>query len=305
MRIHPYAYSNAIARPRGDFVPCWIVALAVPAIGCAEADVDPLGQSHQAIVDRDASQVEFAAGTDIQQEWGTAVGLITNTSRLNRLRGDNTPKQCPDKTQVSFDCTAVIDVAPDVMCADQIWAGQDSAGSCTAFMIRNEPGQPAVFATAGHCVPVGPDCSDKSVVLHWRPASGYAGGNPNVLEQHIYQCTQVLAHGGHTDASVTNPQDWAVFEVDREVTGAGVTGGPLTPEREALPISSVGPVTGGSGTTIGNPAGLTTKIEPQVTIGGLVTNRGAGTFYAFLDGMAEREPHPRRIRRSRGHPHRC
>ncbi len=285
MQTHAHTPHNPSTHLRSSCIPAWLLVLAMAAMGCSEAPMDQVSRSRQAIVHEDVSQIEFSEGTDIQQEWGTAVGLITNTSRLSRLRGDGTPKQCPDKTQVSYDCTAVLDVAPDVMCSDQIWAGQDSGGSCTAFMIKNEPGQPAIFATAGHCLPVGPDCSSKSVVLHWRPASGFPGGNPNVLEQHIYQCTSVLAHGGHTDAALTSPQDWAVFEVDREVSGGGVTGGPFTPGREALPISSVGPVTGSSGTTIGHPAGLPTKIDPEVTIGGLVTNRGAGTFYAFLDGM--------------------
>ncbi len=259
----------------------WSVTGAA-ALACSSGGEQEAGRSTEPVVFGNISQVEFESGTSAQQEWATAVGILMPTAKINRAG-----KTCPDKTQVSDACTAVLSTFSKTLCTGEDFATQSEIGpSCTAFMIRNDAGQPAVFATAGHCLLPQGDCPKESVVLKWRRAlPNFAGGNPNVLEQHIYQCTRVLAHGGTTNPIVTDPGDWAVFEVDRHVTGGGVTGGPLTPEREALTISATGPVPGGKGTTIGHPVGVPTKIDPEIVLGSLSTARGPGTFYAFLDAV--------------------
>jgi hypothetical protein len=267
--------------------PIWLLA-GVVFFGCSVDPGDAIEQRTGKVVFEDQSQIEFESGTPEQQEMATAVGILMPTASINRNNPNGTPKNCPDKTVQSFDCTAVLNVFSNALCLGEQWQDQESINdSCTAFMIRNDPDSPAVFATAGHCVGVGPSCGERSVVLRWRRSPGtFPGGNPNVYEQHIYQCSRVLAHGGHTDPGLTSPRDWAVFEVDRHVTGGGETGGPLTPEREPLVLSTLGTFEGEEISSIGHPAGMPTKIEPEGRVGGMVTNRGPGTFYVLRDAMA-------------------
>jgi len=270
---------------------CGSANCAMFAIACSGADPgersEPpaIGSVTDSIIYRVWSQFEYDDGAPFEQEYATAVGILMETSAINRNNPDGTRKSCPDKTQVSFACTAVLAKFEDYLCSDQQFATQSHIdSSCTAFMIRNEPGERALFATARHCLNSVTDCSDQSVVLRWRTSSANPGGNPNVLEQHIYQCASVVAAGRHS-GGLTGPGDWAIFEVDREVTGGTPTGGPLTPAREALVLSATGPIQGGGGLTIGHPVGLPTKLDREVLIGSLGTNHGAGTFYAFLDGL--------------------
>src|ERR1041385_809584 len=141
------------------------------------------------------------------------------TARINRNNPDGTPKNCPDKTQQSFACTAVLDTFQKFLCSDEKFSNELHINdSCTAFMIKNDPGEPAVFATARHCLHSVTDCTDQSVVLKWRIVPTFPNGNPNVLEQHIYQCTSVLADGGNTSI-LSGSGDWAIFQVDREEIG--------------------------------------------------------------------------------------
>jgi hypothetical protein len=287
--IKTYKRGGMGAGLRRTFVPLWLLAAAAAGACSAEDAGKPeaTAQSDDSIVFQNITQEEYDS-TDVSnnaKEWATAVGLLTDTTNLDRT-SNGVPKNCPDKTQTTFACTAVLKTFDNYLCSDELWHAQKFvAPACTAFMIKNDPDQPAIFATAGHCIADQADCNTQSVILHWRPSSNFPGGNPNILEQHIYQCTTMLAHGSQTSGIVTSPGDWAVFQVDRHVTGGGVTGGPLTPDREALPLSTVGPVPGGGGTTIGHPLGLPTKIDEEVEMGPAVSPRGTGTFFAFLDAM--------------------
>ena len=265
----------------------WLLAGMV-LMACSQDRGDVVEQRASRIINQNESRIEFesATATAEQQEQATAVGILMPTASIDRTSG-GVPKNCPDKTAETFECTAVLNTFPDFLCDGETWSDQRHISDvCTAFMIKNDPGSPAVFATAGHCVGVGPSCSERSVVLRWRRSlPNFPGGNPSVFEQHIYQCSRVLAHGGHTTAGLTNARDWAVFEVDRHVTGGGVTGGPLTPDREPLVLSTLGTFEGEEISSIGYPLGLPVKIEPEGHVGGLVTNRGPGTFYAFRDAL--------------------
>ena len=271
---------NAITGPRS-----WLLAGMV-LMACSEDRGDAVEQRASRIINQNESRIEFEAATATaeQQEQATAVGILMPTASIDRT-ANGVPKNCPDKTAETFACTAVLNVFSNFLCTGETWRDQEHISNvCTAFMIKNDPGSPAVFATAGHCVGIGPSCSERSVVLRWRRSlPSFPGGNPSVFEQHIYQCSRVLAHGGHTTAGLTNGRDWAVFEVDRHVTGGGVTGGPLTPDREPLVLSTLGTFEGEEISSIGYPLGLPVKIEPEGHVGGLVTNRGPGTFYAFRD----------------------
>jgi len=275
---------GGILRPA--VVPLWVLG-GVGAAACSAGEGGPRETSVQTdapIVFQAEKLVEYENATNNEQEWATAVGLLTNTANLNRT-SNGVPKNCPDKTQSTFECTAVLQTINSILCSGEDFQEQkDVSPACTAFMIKNEPNQPAIFATASHCLIDANDCAGSSVVLKWRRSQpNFPGGNPNILEQHLYQCTSILARGGPA-GSLGSPQDWLVFQVDRHVTGGGVTGGPLTTEREALPLSAVGAVPSADATTIGHPLGMPTKIDQDAKLGASVPGR-AGMFFVFTDAM--------------------
>ena len=160
------------------YTPLWTLTGAA-ALACSSGGERGAAQHTEPVVFKNVSQIEFEAATPNQQEWATAVGILMPTSSIKRPNGT-----CPDKTQVSNACTAVLDTIGNFLCAGEDFATQkEIVNSCSAFMIRNDPDQPAVFATAGHCISPKPDCSDQSVVLKWRRAlPNFPGGDPNVLE---------------------------------------------------------------------------------------------------------------------------
>jgi hypothetical protein len=105
------------------------------------------------------------------------------------------------------------------MCPGQRFANQSPVlSACTAFIVG-----PRQMATASHCFSSEGfgACAGTSVVFHWRKDSSSAA-NKNILLEHIYTCESVLFDGG------PEGQDWAVFEVDRDITSSSVTPrGPL------------------------------------------------------------------------------
>lgn len=165
---------------------------------------------------------------------------------------------------------------------------------CTAFMIGSD-----TFATAGHCIV--PDefgaslaerrteCHERKVILRWRESddSSFPLGNPNILDRHVYQCVEVLAHGGtrYGSKEAGNPNDWAEFRVDRLVSGGVGTGGPLTPAREPLTLSTTGVTTGQTDLlTIGHAYSRPLRIDTEVTVAMASSPQTAGTFEIQAEG---------------------
>lgn len=265
---------------RGCF---WGGLFATALCGCSNApEVSESGQVRESVIWGNLSVKELDNGTSVQREWGTAVGILMRDWDIARKRGDGTPKECPNKAESSFECTAVLstvtnDLCPQEPSSDLDYSKQSSINdSCTAFMIRQN-----VFATSAHCLmeeKTGASrCKQTSVILRWRPAEQYPGGNPNVLEQHIYHCKE--AKFGTRTLDLGGPKDWAVFTVDRDVSGGGATGGPLTAEREPL-VPWLGPLPLGSttNTVIGHPFGTTTKVDGEVRVDPAASPFGQGTF---------------------------
>lgn len=276
--------------------------LVASAVGCA-LDTDPSVRTREEeVIWGDASRIRYSQATSAQQELATAVGMLVWSDQLTDLGG-----ACPNvDTGTSFDCTTELTVYTPAqlrargevpMCDDGLVEdGLDpvDALACTAFMIG-----PDTFATAGHCiVPDGfgvsiaeqrTECHERTVVMRWRESddSSFPLGNPNILDRHIYRCVEVLEHGGARFSSqgAGEPNDWAIFRVDRPVSGGTGTGGPLTPAREPLEISTDGVTTGQTDLmTIGHSYGRPLRIDPEVTVAQASSPDTTGAFEMEADG---------------------
>ncbi len=104
--------------------------------------------------------------TPAHQEYGTAVGLMTNKSEL-----DSTSFSCP-VPPTATDCTWILSTQPSGLCAGEFFSSErKTLAACTVFMIG-----PDRFATAAHCMTdtVAPwngwdqECAQRSVVMRWR-----------------------------------------------------------------------------------------------------------------------------------------
>jgi hypothetical protein len=277
------------------------------AAGCVLPVEEEVEGTEQALLHGTFSRQSYSEAPAQHQEWATAVGVLVLREDLTYLGG-----ACANPaTGTNNDCTVLLDsmtatervnqgLAP--LCAHGVNANLDPNDeqmrrACTTFMIG-----PDTFVTAGHCIfPDGVpftaedqeiECAKRSVVLRWRPSDNaeFPNGNPSVLERHVYHCTDVIAHGQLVNGWLV-PQDarrqnndWAVFTVDRDVTGGTGTGGPLTPAREPLVLASAAPDEDTEGLTIGHPYGQPTKIDPEVSVSESPNFRGHGLFTWLGDG---------------------
>src|SRR5690606_21596849 len=171
----------------------------------------------------------------------------------------------PNETQQSQDCTAEMTTGQNHLCSGQgsgtiDWSQQSVVDRpCTVTMIRQN-----LFLTAAHCIlndgsvdalttdrfnpPLTPqelqnfkdrkrklECANRTVHMRWRTNPGETDSNKFVLHQHLYDCVEVLRPLAGSVASNEPKFDWAIFRVDRPVTGGAPSGGPVTPEvREPL-----------------------------------------------------------------------
>lgn len=245
---------------------------------CTSADtVDPAKVGSPVLWAGNSSQ-EYHSAPDQREDWGAAVGILTSRDKIERNIYDQTCD--PSETEQSQDCTAEVTASPNHLCAGQgpgstDWSQQSTLEkACTVTMIRQN-----LFLTAAHCIledgyadgieaddfkpPLSPEdlaaykerkraleCSNRTVNMRWRTNPDSTDANPFVLHQHLYDCVEVV-RGLPNIASPSGKFDWAVFRVDREVTGGAPTGGPVTPEvRESLFVdvrpTQLGPMLNGT-----------------------------------------------------------
>jgi hypothetical protein len=292
----------------------WAIIGALASAGCSAGGYETVDTNEEPVLFGNVSRQQYKNATATNQERATAVGVLMQTSDITFDGG-----ACPDPaTGSSFDCTVELNARTPAqisaaggtpLCAHDINTviGPNELTidfSCTAFMIGQD-----LFATAAHCITpdgLGYDsltklleCANRSVVLRWRPSddSSFPNGNPSVLERHVYQCVEVVNHGRNLNGwlmpdSLNGIQqmngldnDWAIFRVDRPVSGGTGTGGPITPAREPLALATSAPVAGTTGlSTIGHPYGHPIKIDPEVTVQASPSpTREPGTFTTKAD----------------------
>ncbi|HEX3763324.1 MAG TPA: FG-GAP-like repeat-containing protein [Kofleriaceae bacterium] len=251
----------------------WVISGALTAGACAAQDLNrelPTGTRESSVIFGSDDRLEYRDSSALEQQFANSVALLTLTKDLT--------------CNTSF-CTMTQVTTATPLCAGERFANQsvDGSGFCTAFMIG-----PRTFATAGHCIagdevlqfPAGPfpssgpqprRCAAVSPLFFWKIDSpNTVNANFHIDLNHVYHCTRVIEHGAFygplnalgIPSNVSAAEDWAIFEVERDVIPT--TGnGPRTP----LAFSRDPTVEVGLNvTTIGHPVGLPVKISSGSSI---------------------------------------
>lgn len=319
---------RASRRERSGRQTLWAAAVAVLG-SCTSTDSIESGSIETPVIWAGNSSREYHSAPDQREDWGAAVGVLVVRDHIARNVFGQTCD--PNETQQSQDCTAEMTTGDNHLCSGQgsgaIDWGQQSVldKACTVTMIRQN-----LFLTAAHCIledgfadaitadqfvpPLTPqelqdykdrkrqlECSNRTVNMRWRANPGETDANKFVLHQHLYDCVEVLRPGRGLAAPRSPTLDWAVFRVDRPVSGGAPTGGPVTPEvREPLFVDArpvvPGPLLNGqvpssgacSQGTVDCPflfshiLGLPLKYEPDIVIR-YVDFEEQGTFHVEGD----------------------
>ncbi len=263
-------------------------AVGVAFAGCASEPHEDSASRGSEVIWGNANLKNFQnVSNQAHQEYGTAVGLMVNSSDLN-----STAFNCP-VPPTATDCTWILSTQQSTFCSGELFSSErKTSAACTVFMVG-----PDRFATAAHCMTDlvapwngwGQECAKRAVVMRWRTSSpNFPNGNPNILSRHIYFCDAVLDHGPTVLPAVNGlPDDWVIFRVDRPVTGGTGTGGPLTTDREPLFPTNAAPTISQNNLIWSHTFGLPLKLDDQVNVAAIgqqfPTNGGPGTFTVEAD----------------------
>ncbi|GAB4019160.1 MAG: hypothetical protein Fur0010_20880 [Bdellovibrio sp.] len=157
------------------------------------------------------------------------------------------------------------------LCEGERFEGQQTAGMCSGFLVG-----PNLLVTAGHCMPstedangnlVSSSCQGNKWVFDYRQdLLGDDTKEVFVNSSNVYSCKRVLGQ----KLSRTSMNDYAIIELDREVTG-----------REPLKYRTEGKIADGTElVVIGHPSGLPTIIADGAQVR---TNDNPFFFQANLD----------------------
>lgn len=187
-----------------------LCAVALTATACGSYDggdsAEALGEVHEKTIYGADNRVEYTAITD--------PGLRTRANATAALFGTNAIScsggNC-SLTALSTFTSATTPTATRPLCANVPFKNQKQGAFCSGFLVA-----PNVIATAGHCVtqidvPI-PACTNLSLVFGF---NADASGNTvtNVPSSDVYQCV------GTPKGLYTNSEDWALVQLDRNVTG--------------------------------------------------------------------------------------
>jgi subtilisin-like proprotein convertase family protein len=132
------------------------------------------------------------------------------------------------------------------LCSTERFTEQPNPGFCSGFLVGK-----TTFVTAGHCIKSASDCSSTALVFDF----GFDTENKqlkSVPTDNIYNCKRIISQ----ELNSSNKNDYAVIELDREVT-----------DREPLAFRTEGTIEDGDPlVVIGHPSGLPTKIAGGATV---------------------------------------
>lgn len=145
------------------------------------------------------------------------------------------------------------------VCSDEKFDGQMTAAFCSGFLVDHNSKQ--YFVTAGHCIDSQRSCEGIKFVFDYTVTK--AGQTTHkVPTSSVYSCKKLVDRV----LSRSNSNDYAVVELDREVTG-----------RDALSFRTSGKVNNGEEIlVIGHPSGLPSKVAD----GAFVRNNSNSIYFA-------------------------
>jgi len=145
------------------------------------------------------------------------------------------------------------------ICKSERFSEQLSVANCSGFLVGEN-----LLVTAGHCIKTASDCSKYQWVFDYKVEQD-GQKDITVNDSSIYSCKNIV----NTVLSRTDMNDFAIIELDRNVTG-----------RRVLDYRRSGRITvGESLVVIGHPSGLPTKIAD----GANVKSLSSKYFSANLD----------------------
>jgi V8-like Glu-specific endopeptidase len=217
-----------------------------------------IGAQSESLVYGTDDRLEYLdiVGSELQR-WADSTSALVRTSRVS-CTGDT----C-NLTNSSWQRGIVNDstLESQPLCTDVRFRLQDSAASCTGFLVG-----PDLIATAGHCVDQATDCASYNVVF---------GYNNDELDQapdqvpasDVYSCAEIVEWHDNADEG-----DWALMRLDRSV-------------RDRVPFNVFGrlPRESDNLAILGHPDGLTLKVAPE---GEVVTVSDAPKLRHNVDSFA-------------------
>ena len=145
------------------------------------------------------------------------------------------------------------------VCSDEKFDGQMTAAFCSGFLVKHDSKQ--YFVTAGHCIDSQRSCEGIKFVFDYTVETE-GQTQHKVPTSSVYSCKKLVDRV----LSRSDSNDYAVVELDREVTG-----------REALTFRTEGKVsTGEEILVIGHPSGLPSKVAGDA----FVRKNNSKTFFA-------------------------
>lgn len=131
------------------------------------------------------------------------------------------------------------------LCSGERFADHPTAGICSGTLIG-----PDLVLTAGHCLENGQSaCSQLFAVFNYEWLPGSASLD-TVTQEDVYACQRVITQELSNSGGTT--RDWAIFQLDRPVTGYV----PANVQRQRPSLSPGDPFV-----LIGSPSGIPMKID--------------------------------------------
>lgn len=252
-----FSGSKDLTMNRLQLIPAVFVATAL--LGCVASDGAPIGSSTAPLLFGQDDRVEATEVTHggIQRVVAATAGLARD-STLSCGGGTCALSTTP------FD-TGQTPTGPRPLCSDTAFRGQAKGARCSAFLVG-----PDLMATAGHCMVNQSDCDTQQVVFGFVADPDGTNEVTTLPEEDVYDCVQLVAQNYTPGSGGDADDDWAVFRVDRVVSGRA----PLAIRRGGTPALDTELV------GIGHPNGLPLKVAAN---GFVEVNTGSKRFQTSLD----------------------
>jgi hypothetical protein len=188
--------------------------LAGPA--CGEQPEESIGATQQAIVYGTDDRIEYGAITDANLlRVANATAALFNVSKVS-CGGSSCDLDTNPFTQIigqDHQCGFPPQPCPLPLCEGTAFEGQEQGAHCTAFLVG-----PDLIATAGHCMD---DNGDGALTCgtYRKVVFGFTADEDGENEVTTVPASDVYTCVGTPIGVHTGSEDWAVFKVDRPVSG--------------------------------------------------------------------------------------
>ena len=192
----------------------WLVIAALTGsaslvfAGCSAGEAGPesVGKAGERIVFGADNRLEFGALSDPRLiGWANATGALFNDGSLSCSASACNLSTAPLTTGDVGGGTSL------PLCQNERFLNQRAGAACTAFLVA-----PDLVATAGHCLQTQADCESSNLVFGFTADANGRNELTRVARANVYACVNLVAQvfsGGAVG------DDWALFRVDRAVTG--------------------------------------------------------------------------------------